>query len=210
VALKRTPSRWWDALILAAIGGCMTAWTWLTWPDILVDFGRELYVPWRLVAGADLYTDLAYFNGPLSPYFNALWFRVFGESVQTLVAVNLVVLALITWALYWTLSHAASRFSALAATAAFLAGLAFIRTNYNFVAPYSHELTHGILILLVGSRRYSSLPWPSPSDWGSGWPCSGSPGPEFEASQLWRPWGRWFRWRSHTRSWRGGSAQEQH
>ncbi len=151
MALKRTPSRWWDALILAAIGACMTAWTWLTWPDILVDFGRELYVPWRLVAGADLYTDLAYFNGPLSPYFNALWFRVFGESVQTLVAVNLVVLALITWALYWTLSHAASRFSALAATAAFLAGLAFIRTNYNFVAPYSHELTHGILILLVGA-----------------------------------------------------------
>jgi len=29
----------------------MSAWTWRKWPDILVDFGRELYVPWQRVAG---------------------------------------------------------------------------------------------------------------------------------------------------------------
>ena len=68
----------------------LASWSWGRWPDILVDFGRELYVPWRLSSGAQLYRDLAYFNGPLSPYLNALWFDLFGVGLRTLVWANLV------------------------------------------------------------------------------------------------------------------------
>ena len=78
----------------------MFGWTWLAWPDVLVDFGRELYVPWRLAGGSDLYVDVAYFNGPLSPYWNALWFRVFGPGIATLVAVNAILLMLLTGLLH--------------------------------------------------------------------------------------------------------------
>lgn len=46
----------------------LSVWTWRKWPDLLVDFGRELYVPWQLTTGKVLYVDIAYFNGPLSPY----------------------------------------------------------------------------------------------------------------------------------------------
>ena len=42
-------------------------WSWRRWPDPLVDFGRELYVPWRINAGQVLYRDLASLFGPLSP-----------------------------------------------------------------------------------------------------------------------------------------------
>src|SRR5437868_11709522 len=56
----------------------MTAWTWFGWNDPVIDFGRELYVPLKITQGKVLYRDIAYFNGPLSPYFNALVFKVLG------------------------------------------------------------------------------------------------------------------------------------
>jgi hypothetical protein len=53
----------------------MLAWSWGRWPEVVLPFGRALYVPWQLAAGKVLYTDIAYFNAPLSPYLNALCFR---------------------------------------------------------------------------------------------------------------------------------------
>ena len=70
----------------------MAAWTWRTWPDVLIDFGREAYVAWRLAEGDVLHRDVVYVSGPLSPYWNALWFRVFGASLDTLFVANAIVL----------------------------------------------------------------------------------------------------------------------
>jgi hypothetical protein len=53
-----------------------------------------------LSAGKTLYTDVAYFKGPLSPYLNALWFRLFGVSVTTLIVCNLAILGVIVWLFY--------------------------------------------------------------------------------------------------------------
>jgi hypothetical protein len=60
-------AQWSGPIAIILAGLAMLCWTWRTWPDVLIDFGRELYVPWRLAAGQVLYTDIAYFNGPLSP-----------------------------------------------------------------------------------------------------------------------------------------------
>ena len=73
----------------AAVGAAMLAWSWGTWPNAYVDFGRELYVPWRLTEGEVLYRDIAWFNGPLSPSWNALLFGVFGTGLRVLVLANL-------------------------------------------------------------------------------------------------------------------------
>src|SRR5437773_9136736 len=70
----------------------MLIFTWRCWPDPIADFGRELYVPWQLAQGKSLYRDIAYFNGPLSPYFNSLLFRVFGASLMTLAWANIAIL----------------------------------------------------------------------------------------------------------------------
>jgi len=68
-------------------------WSWRKWADPLVDFGRELYVPWQLANGKVLYRDIAHFFGPFSQYLNALWFRLFGVSLTTLIFSNLTILA---------------------------------------------------------------------------------------------------------------------
>src|SRR3989338_9085875 len=87
-----TRANWIGGLAIIVIGSWMLAWTWGTWPDVLVDFGDELYTAWQLAEGKRLYADLAYLKGPLSPYVNALLFVLFGTSVRTLIICNAVLL----------------------------------------------------------------------------------------------------------------------
>src|SRR5688500_2700551 len=94
---------------LLALGAAMLLWPWGTWPDVLVDFGYALYVPWRLAQGDILYADQAYATGPLSPYFNALLFRVIGVGLRTLVLANLTLLVVLVVLLYRLLRRLASR-----------------------------------------------------------------------------------------------------
>jgi hypothetical protein len=143
-----------DAVPLALALAALAAWSWGTWPDVLVDFGRELYVAWRLSAGDVLYRDVASFYGPLSPYVNAALFRVFGVGLRTLALANLLLLGLTTWLLRALLLRAgAGRLAAGAAALVFLGVFGFghlvLSGSFNFVCPYAHEATHGFLLALA-------------------------------------------------------------
>jgi hypothetical protein len=82
---------------LALVGGVFVlaaVLSWRRWPDLLVDFGIQLYLPWRISEGEVLYRDVAYLTGgPLSQYFNALLFKIFGVSFRTLIFANLAIAA---------------------------------------------------------------------------------------------------------------------
>jgi 4-amino-4-deoxy-L-arabinose transferase-like glycosyltransferase len=157
---------------LVAVVGAAAAMLWLSWgkwPDVLVDFGRELYVPWMLAEGKVLYRDLMYFNGPLSPYLNALWFILFGPGLRTLVWVNLALLATMMLVMYLVLRQASSPSAAFVACLVFIFLFAFSKYvkpgNYNYVCPYSHEATHGMLFswvalaCLLGHARSQRTGW---------------------------------------------------
>lgn len=131
----------------------MAAWTWRGWADPLVDFGRELYVPWRLSEGDVLYRDLTYVNGPLSAYFNAFLFRVFGTGYSTLVGANIAVLVITVFMIHRLIERIADRFTATTSCALLLLVFAFGQytqfANYNWVSPYSHEMTHGLALAIA-------------------------------------------------------------
>lgn len=141
------------ALVVLATFAVLLWWTWGTWPDVLIDFGRELYVAWRVSEGDVLYRDVMYINGPLSPYVNALWFRLFGVGIVTLAIANTALLVLVVGLLARLLATLGSPGAALVGCLVFLPMFAFAQQmpigNYNFVAPYSHEITHGIVLALV-------------------------------------------------------------
>jgi hypothetical protein len=132
-------------------------WSWRKWPDPLIDFGRELYVPWQITRGKVLHRDLATLFGPLSPYVNALWMRLFGVSLLTLAVCNLAIFAALVAAVHRLVRLATDRFTATAASLLVLVVCGFSQLlpvgNYNFVTPYSHEATHGlalsVLVLLL-------------------------------------------------------------
>jgi len=137
---------------LALLGLALAAWSWRRWPDVQVDFGRELYAAWRLTEGDALHADLAWFNGPLSVWWNALWFRVAGVSLGTLIWVNLALLGVAVTLAFSLVRRWSGPVGATVSGVTFLCIFAFGRYaaigNYNFVTPYSHELTHGLLLCL--------------------------------------------------------------
>jgi len=145
-------ARWGGPALVAGSAVAMLAVTWNTWADVLIDFGQQLYIPWRLADGAVLYRDVATYNGPLSQYWNAMWFRLLGASMRTVVVANLGLLAGLIWLLYSMLWRVSSRLSASAACLVFVLVFAFGRYsgigNYTYVCPYVHEMPHGLLLSL--------------------------------------------------------------
>ena len=139
--------------LLALVTAWCLAISWRKWADLGADFGRELYLPWRISEGALLYRDVDDFYGPLSQYLNAGLFRVFGPGMMVLVVANLAVFAGILMVLHSILRRAWTATTATIASVVFIVVFGFSRAigtgNFNYATPYSHESTHGLLILLL-------------------------------------------------------------
>lgn len=156
---------------LGALGGIstvMVVMTWRCWPDPIVDFGRELYTAWRISEGEVLFRDIDGFYGPLSQYLNGILFWTFGPGLMVLVWANLAVFASLVAALYLLLRGGWQPLTALAATSVFVLIFGFSRFStigsFNFAAPYAHEVTHGMLVLVLLAHvlwhwRRSSRKW---------------------------------------------------
>lgn len=147
------PPSWLPPLLFLAVGAVMLTWNPDAWIHPLVDYGRELYVPWRITEGAVLYRDIAYFNGPLSAYFNAFWFGLAGVNMHVLTVVNVAILAGVLALTYSLLIKISDRFAATCAGVVFLLLFGFQHMdylgNFSWVAPYSHEMTHGIALTML-------------------------------------------------------------
>lgn len=125
---------------------------WRKWLDPVIDFGREMYLPWQITQGKTLYTDLVHNYGPLSPYINALWFKVFGVSLSTLIWCNLAIYGCFLVLLHAMVRTMGGRWAAFSGCLLFVAVFSFNQYsqvgNYNYVTPYAHEATHGTLLCL--------------------------------------------------------------
>lgn len=150
--------------VVCAAFAAMAALTWRAWPDPLVDFGRELHMAWSTSQGSVLYRDITHLHGPFSVYVNAVVFSIFGVGADRLFALNALVLVLMLTGLARLLwvgcpdeddrDRTARTVAVGAAMLLLIGGFAFSQClmigNYNFLAPYSHELTHG-LALSIGA-----------------------------------------------------------
>lgn len=145
--------RWAGPAAVAAAFVAMLVWTWQTWPDLLVDFGVQLYVPWQLTQGKVLYRDIAHYTGPMSVYYNTLAFRIFGPNLRVLELANLPVLVGIVIAVYSLALRLGGRLCAAVCGVSFVTLFAFahltIAGNYNYVCPYEYEYTHATLLCLI-------------------------------------------------------------
>jgi len=144
----------WLALAsLALLVCCFLALSWRKWPDPQIDFGRELYIPWRLSLGDVLGRDIEPQYGPLSQFFNARLFALFGPSLMLLVRANLVVYAVILFGVYGILRQGWGVLGAWAGSVVFVSVFSFsqfdIIGNYNYMTPYAHEATHGLLVCVL-------------------------------------------------------------
>jgi len=127
--------------------------TWFKWGDLIVDAGREMYIPLELSQGKLLYRDIFYLYGPFSPYFNAILFKTLGVHLHSLIASGIITTALTGILIYKISRIFLNILSSTLAVLTFLFVFAFGQYvyfgNYNFIIPYSYSAIHGILFSLL-------------------------------------------------------------
>jgi hypothetical protein len=143
----------WLGAIPMGIAFILSSWlSWRKWPDPLIDFGQQLYVPWRLSRGAILYHDVSYVYGCLSVCYHAALFKMFGVSLNVLLASNFLILIFLLLLVYRLFLKCSDSWTAATIGLA-LTVLAFGQFldvgNYNYICPYSHEEFHGIVLAVV-------------------------------------------------------------
>jgi len=154
-------SSWWGAGFVALAFVIAAALTWRKWADVLVDFGMQLYLPWKISQGLVLYRDAKYLTGgPFSQYFNALLFKIFGPSMMTLAMTNLLIAAGLVALLYRRFLAAADTLTAtlicLGVVLVFAFGQYSDIANYNYITPYSHEVWHGLALSIAAIALLST------------------------------------------------------
>lgn len=128
--------------------------SWRKWPDVLIDFGLQLYLPWKISTGSVLYRDVMYLTaGPLSQYYHALLFKIFGVSFRVIIFSNLLLTAGLLALLFRRFRTAADVLTATMVCLGIVLVFAFNQYgdigNYNFIAPYCHEAVQGVFLSIL-------------------------------------------------------------
>ena len=140
----------WAALgALAALFIVMLVVTWQRWTQPIIDHGREMHVPVRILEGERLYVDIMYHYGPFAAYFNALLYSVFGIHLNVLHASGMVCAALILLMIYWLARRVVLAWEAALATALVLITCALSGFLGNFIQPYAYAALYGLTFALA-------------------------------------------------------------
>lgn len=141
------------SLLLMSFVAFLLSLSWLKWPDALVDYGRELYVPWQILHGKVLYRDIFHMYGPFAQYLNAMLFMIFGVGLSTLVFFNIICVAVVAIMLFYLLRRMFGWYPALMALFVFFGVFAFGQYakvgNFNYLCPYSHDALYGLELSLL-------------------------------------------------------------
>lgn len=122
--------------------------SWRRLGNLVIDGGRELEVPRRILEGDVLYADVHYYWGPLAPYVNAALYRLFGVHADVLMWAGLAVAALACAGLILLARHVLAPWVAASVAIAFLFLSAFRDQApvaiFNFVLPFNWSATYGM------------------------------------------------------------------
>ena len=157
----------WGILVVVVAG--LTWMSWEAWGEPIIDFGREVYVPWQLREGRALYRDLIYNYGPIAPYLLAAWTAIAGDTLAAYAAAGGII-GLVTMAGVYALGcRLGSVRAGLGASILFAIHSFFGHSTWgaNYVMPYAYAATlsmalavwsfHALLGYLFHGRRRRDL-----------------------------------------------------
>ena len=133
--------------ILASLAAGLVA-SWERWGNPLVDSGRELNVPLRLLHGERLYSEVGYIYGPFSPYLNASLYRIFHPSMWILWGHGIVSTVIILGMAYWIARQITGRFPATLACVA-MTWVCALKSQGNYMMAYAFGGLDGITFVLA-------------------------------------------------------------
>jgi hypothetical protein len=156
----------WIALLSASFVYGLAV-SWQRWGNPLIDTGREMNVPLRLVNGEVLYSDIRHIYGPLSPWINAWLYRTFGSTLTVLYADGIACATIAIALVYW-LSRQLMRPAAAGTATVTLTWLCVFKPSGNYILPYSFNAVHatvlGLATLAVLTRAVRAAMGSQPAD----------------------------------------------
>lgn len=134
--------------VLAASFAFGLAASWLRWTNPVIDSGREMNQPLRLVQGETLYSNVGHIYGPLSPWLHAILYRLFDPSLTILYVDGIVCAIAILALVFWLGRRVMDPLPAATATLTVMWLCAF-KPAGNFIVPYAYSALHGTLLGLA-------------------------------------------------------------
>ena len=116
--------------------------------EILLDFGREVYYPERILEGKVLYRDLFNIYGPFSYLWNALLYKVFGVSLLTLYGAGAVCTVLAVCGVYFIARKYLSDILSFALGVFTIASGVCAVNLFSYTFPYSWGMMYGLVAFL--------------------------------------------------------------
>jgi hypothetical protein len=135
-------------IVLLVLVVSITLATWAKWGWVVVDSGREMYIPAALRNGKRLYTDVWYNYGPLVPYWHALLFRLLGIHLSVLYGAGIAIVTIICSALYSVSRIFLPVSLSFAAVFAFILQ-AFQLNLFNYILPYSYPASYASMFAVL-------------------------------------------------------------
>ena len=135
--------------VVAVVFVAMLAATWQRWTHPIIDHGREMNVPARILAGDRLYVDVFLHYGPFAPYFNALLYTLFGINLSTLHGSGIVCAAVIVALIYWLARQLLDPWESGITASLVVVTCAFAPYLGNYVQPYAYAALYGWVFALA-------------------------------------------------------------
>lgn len=115
---------------------------------ILIDFGREVYYPERILQGDVLYKDLFNIYGPLAYQINAVLYKIFGAKLSTLYGAGAVCSILTVSGVYLLANRYLSKFLSFSLGLFTIAVGVTTTSIFNFHFPYSWAVLYGLIAFI--------------------------------------------------------------
>lgn len=122
---------------------------WLKQGSLVIDTGREFYIPSQMLKGHVLYKDIFNIYGPLSYQVNSLAFLLFGQKITSLLIFGVVNSFVMLLTLYFISREFLSKsFSSLIVILVMFSSV-FGADLFNFNLPYSYAISYGLSSILL-------------------------------------------------------------
>ncbi|MFH1854165.1 MAG: glycosyltransferase family 39 protein [Candidatus Omnitrophota bacterium] len=150
--IRHLAKRCFFSLSILGVFTYLLKFSWLKWGNLVIDTGRELYVPLRILKGSVLYRDIWYDYGPFSPYFNSLLCAIFGLHMRSFIISGALTTVVTSFLLYKISRVFLNALLSLAPVLTFLFVFAFGQLYeagiFNYILPYSYPAIHSMAFAL--------------------------------------------------------------
>ena len=146
---KFLKSNWGIPILITILFFCILPVFFLHQGFLLIDTGREFYIPQQMLNGEVLYKDIFNIYGPLSYQINAILFAIFGVKINTLYLFGILNSYLIVLLSFLISREFLKEHFSLAISIIIMYSLVFPVTMYNSNLTYSSAIVYALSSFLI-------------------------------------------------------------